>query len=195
MSNLGETPELVAWSAVLLGCVFGWSAAAKALRLRDVAMTLVAFGVLARPRLRLAVALVMTEGLLAVALFSSALYASDLSRPALAAASALLLLFAAAIARSLRKGAVFPCLCFGSDEVISASTLLRALLLAAFSAAAAAGPQVASFGPRQGVEALISCISVLAVLVLIQSARGVLRRIDPFWFEDAQGLVVEEVAL
>jgi uncharacterized membrane protein YphA (DoxX/SURF4 family) len=94
------------------------------------AQALTAFGAVPARWSRVAAALVVLIELAAVA----GLCVSQLSRPALYAAAALLLAFAIALAVGLRRGVKMPCACFGASHAPARPPeIWRNLLLAALA--------------------------------------------------------------
>ena len=122
-----EGAGVVAW---ILGTVLAWSGVSKLREPRLAAMALVDFGVTRHLRTSLGVALGAVELLLGTLVVASIFAGSTAEAVAAGAASGLFCLFAVLLARSLRRGAEFPCRCFGGEASVSARTLARAVLLA-----------------------------------------------------------------
>lgn len=161
---------LVLIARVALAAVFALAALTKLGRRAETEATLEAFGVPARLRRPVAVALPAIEAAVAVALLPAA------SAPYAAVAALLLLAgFSAAVARTLVRGDQVECNCFGAlgEDRVSRWTLVRDLLLmvpAAFLVAVGwndAGPSaVAWVGELSGIAA----VAILAGAALAAAA-------------------------
>lgn len=154
-------------SAMLLAGVFVVAAIAKLLDRAGTRETLAEFGVPARAAAPGAVALPLLELAIAVALIPAAT-----AVPGAIAALVTLLVFTAAIAVTLARGAAPDCNCFGglSRTTVGRGTLVRNALLAAIAAfAAAAGTDGAIAWIRDAVaddRGWVIAIVALAALVL-----------------------------
>jgi len=153
-------------SAVVLALVFGWAAAAKAVRHGP---TVAAFGELGLPAPALLALLVpLGEAVVAITL---------VVRPAIGGALALAALaaFTLVVVRTLTRGGTAGCGCFGSRrlEPVSPSDVVRNGLLAAFAAVATGTTHPVRPGPL-GVVAVVG--GVVAAGALQRAAH---RRLGP----------------
>lgn len=189
MALLHHAPMYV---GIFIGAVLLWSAAAKLTRPRQTAYALIAFRVIRRPSIGAAFALAAVEGTIGSSLIAAAMSSTHLSVLLLGVTSILFAAFVLVIARALRRGDSFPCMCFGSSAAkLSRITLLRggALLVAAAAATAAAamGGWVLSFDAAlAALSASAGCLGISAL------AAGLARlgpRIDPFDFADPGSLI------
>jgi hypothetical protein len=155
----------------LLGLVFVFSAIPKLHKPHLAALAMVDFGVTARARPWMGLALGLAELLLAVALGAAAVTTQTASRAVpLMAAAAVLWVFAALIGRALRTPERFSCFCFGSEEAtISWRTLVRTAALAILASllAAAAFAPVAEASFRPELLELTTAVAVLGTVVLV----------------------------
>lgn len=116
----------------VLAGVFAWSGIAKWRQPLLAALAMSEFGVTQKPRRAYGVALGFGEGLLSCALIAATVVEfREIRGLVLAAAALLLWFFVILIARSLRQGRTFACLCFGDGESkLSGKMLLRTAALA-----------------------------------------------------------------
>lgn len=185
--------------AFFVGAVLLWSSAAKLTMARETALSLVAFRIARRIRLGAARMFAAGEGALGVSLILSATFRPGALRELLGVAGALLAGFVIVIARSLRRGDSFPCMCFGSREgSVSRLTLLRAGALMSVSIAADAVAVITGtpgIAPAAALASLFACTGCLAILALAMGVRRVGRRLDPFHFGDRDALVPDGLSL
>lgn len=158
------TTFLIVARAALVA-VFALAGTAKLADLAGARAALRGFGAPARIAGPLAVALPLAELALAAALVPAAS-----ARWAAPAALALLLLFAAAIARAIRAGAAPDCHCFGQLHSAPAgrATLLRNLLLAALAGGVAGGALA------DGAPSLVAWIGTPSSTALVALGAGAL---------------------
>jgi Methylamine utilisation protein MauE len=110
----------------LIGLVFAWSGTAKVKRPELVALAMVDFGVVRRPRVAYAWSLIVVELFLAAALITF-----PVGWLPLLVAGLLFWAFTLLIGVALARGASFPCSCFGESEtILSWRSLVRSCLLA-----------------------------------------------------------------
>lgn len=145
---------------LLLAAIFAVAGAAKLLDLAATRRTLAEFGMPERVTPAAAVALPLVELATAALLIPAATGTAGALL-----GLALLLVFVAVVARSLRRGETPDCNCFGGvhSSPVGPSTLVRNMLLAAVAAA------VAFAGPGEGLGALDGA-SVLAAAAALAGA-------------------------
>jgi hypothetical protein len=168
---------IVGW---MIALVLGGAGVAKLRSRERFAATLVDFGVVGRPRVSAAIAVGLTELLLAVGLLVPSSAAA-----AAVAVQGMVTAILELIARSLRRGLRFACGCFGAwEEEISARTLLRTGLLAALAAVfvgwASAGRQPAHPGLSFELGMACAAASLLGFAIVGAQLPG-LMKLDAGW--------------
>jgi hypothetical protein len=163
-----DTPGQLAYAVQLgLGIVFLLAAIPKLRDRATFARTVARYRLLPRRLTRaFAVAVIATESFLAAVFLTGWLLPIGL-----AAAAAVLMLFAAAVALSLRRGRRIPCGCFGGeDESVSARSLARlGTLLAGVVVVAAVEPTGVTVAAlvREGAPALRYLVGVGGVAAFL----------------------------
>jgi hypothetical protein len=170
-------------AAWILGVVLASSGVTKLLEPRLAAMAIVDFGVARHVRTGFGVALGAGELLLGTLVVASILGGSATVAAAAGAASGVFWIFVVLLARVLRRGADFPCRCFGGEGSVSTRTLARA----AFLALLATGLTVASASSHWVTDAHAALISgtVGAAIVMVAALTATIPRLrrwnaDPF---------------
>jgi hypothetical protein len=147
----------------MLAWVFAWSGLAKLRRPRRAALAIVEFGVTSRTNPLFGFGLGAIEVALAAALV---LWPSR--RPALAAVMMTLSVFLVLIVRSLARGELFPCYCFGNDaSVISWMTAVRTAGLTAVALLLFANWTIALRDPWLEANAAMGAAGTLLILILV----------------------------
>lgn len=159
-------PETADVGTFILAAIFVATGAMKLRKPQQAALAIFSFGATKRPVQAAGVALGLVEVGLGVGLLLGVAPILWLG-----AASALLWLFAYAIARQLAAGSTFPCFCFGdTSDVISRWTFVRAASLAAIATSLAlAAPEVRTSDVRVlGVEAVVATAVLSCALLFGQ---------------------------
>jgi Methylamine utilisation protein MauE len=167
LSHLDVTSQLAYAVQLGLGVVFLLSALPKLRDRKTFARIVARYRLLPRRLARpFALAVIATEAFLAAAFLTGWLLPI-----ALPLAAAVLVLFAAAVALSLRRGRRIPCGCFGGeDESVSARSLARlGTLLAAVVVVATVGPTGVTVTAlvREGAPALRYLVGVGGVVAFL----------------------------